>query len=146
MGQILPGSATTTEAVRRAIQHHARLRALAKRYGVNQKTVAKWREREGVADLPTGPGKPESTVLTPEEEAIIVAFRRHRLLALDDCRSSLQATIPHLRRASRHRCLQRHGISRRSEVTGDLVATKTFKTCPIGFFPIEIAGVQPAEV
>jgi Brinker DNA-binding domain len=31
------------------------LRALAKRYGVNQKTVAKWRKREGVADLPTGP-------------------------------------------------------------------------------------------
>jgi len=56
MGQVLHGSATTTEAVRRAIQHSQEsLRALAKRYGVNQKTVAKWRKREGVADLPTGP-------------------------------------------------------------------------------------------
>ena len=91
MGQILHGSATTTEAVRRAIQHsQASLRELAKRYGINQKTVAKWRKREGVADLPTGPRKPKSTVLTPEEEAIIVAFRRHTLLPLDDCLYSLQ--------------------------------------------------------
>ena len=36
MGQILHGSATTTEAVRRAIQHSQEsLRALAKRYGIN---------------------------------------------------------------------------------------------------------------
>lgn len=51
MGQVLHGSATTTEAVRRAIQHSQEsLRALAKRYGINQKTVAKWRERTSVAD------------------------------------------------------------------------------------------------
>ena len=46
MGQILHGSATTTEAVRRAIQHsQSSLRALSKRYGINQKTVAKWKKR-----------------------------------------------------------------------------------------------------
>ena len=44
MGQVLHGSATTTEAVRRAIQDsQVSLRALSKRYGINQKTVAKWR-------------------------------------------------------------------------------------------------------
>ena len=44
MGQVLHGSATTTEAIRRAIQHsQASLRTLAKRYGINQKTVAKWK-------------------------------------------------------------------------------------------------------
>ncbi|RUU90796.1 helix-turn-helix domain-containing protein, partial [Mesorhizobium sp. M7A.T.Ca.TU.009.01.1.2] len=64
MGQVLHGSATTTEAVRRAIQHSQEsLRALAKRYGINQKTVAKWRDRTSVADLPTGPREPRSTVL-----------------------------------------------------------------------------------
>jgi Helix-turn-helix domain len=58
MGQILHGCATTTEAVRRAIQNSQEsLRALAKRYGINQKTVAKWKQRETVADLPTGPRK-----------------------------------------------------------------------------------------
>lgn len=91
MGQVLHGSATTTEAVRRAIEHSQEsLRALAKRYGVNQRTVAKWRKREGVADLPTGPKDPKSMVLTGGEEAIIVAFHRHTLLPLDDCLYSLQ--------------------------------------------------------
>jgi transposase-like protein len=70
MGQILHGSATTTEAVRRAIQHSQEsLRALASRRGFNLKTVAKWRKRTTVADLPTGPRKPTSTVLAIEEEA-----------------------------------------------------------------------------
>ena len=81
MGQVLHGSATTTEAIRRAIQHSEEsLRTLAKRYGINQKTVAKWKKRASVADLPTGPKQPKSTVLSIEEEAIIVAFRRHTLL------------------------------------------------------------------
>ena len=54
MGQVLHGSATTTEAVRRAIQHSQEsLRALARRYGVNPKTVAKWKARKSVADLRT---------------------------------------------------------------------------------------------
>lgn len=70
MGQVLHGSATTTEAVRRAIQHsQASLRALSKRYGINPKTVAKWRQRTSVADQRTGPKDPRSTVLSPEHEA-----------------------------------------------------------------------------
>ena len=53
MGQVLHGSATTTEVVRRAIQHSKEsLRALAKRHGVNQKTVAKWRKRSLQATIP----------------------------------------------------------------------------------------------
>ena len=75
MGQILHGSARTTEAVRRAIQHSQEsLRVLAKRHGVNQKTIAKWRKRSSVCDQRTGPKEPRSTVLSVEEEAIIVAF------------------------------------------------------------------------
>jgi transposase len=133
MGQVLHGSATTTEAVRRAIQHSQEsLRTLAKRYGVNQKTVAKWKGRTSVADVPTGPRDPKSTVLTPDEEAVVVAFRRHTLLPLDDCLYALQPTIPHLSRSSLHRCLQRHGISRLPEVDGDLPTKKKFKAYPIG--------------
>ena len=106
-------------AVRRAIQHsQASLRALAKRYGINPKTVAKWKKRGSVADLPTGPREPRSTVLSIEHEAIVVAFRQHTLLPLDDCLYALQATIPHLTRSSLHRCLQRHGIGRLPEVQG----------------------------
>ena len=146
MGQILHGSATTTEAVRRAIQHSEEsLRALAKRYGINQKTVAKWKGRTSVSDLPTGPKEPKSTVLSIEDEAIVVAFRRHTLLPLDDCLYALQATIPQLTRSSLHRCLQRHGISRLPDVAGDKPPKKKFKSYPIGFFHIDIAEVQTAE-
>ena len=146
MGQVLHGSARTTAAVRRAIQHSQEsLRGLAKRYGINQKTVAKWKKRCSTADLPTGPKEPQSTVLTPQDEAIIVAFRRHTLLPLDDCLYALQATIPQLTRSSLHRCLQRHGIGRLPEVEGNKPAKKKFKTYPIGFFHIDIAEVQTAE-
>ena len=146
MGQVLHGSATTTEAVRRAIQNSQEsLRALSKHYGINQKTVAKWKRRTSVQDLPTGPKDPKSTGLTIEEEAMIVAFRRHTLLPLDDCLYSLQATIPHLTRSSLHRCLQRHGISRVPEVTGDKPGKKKFKSYPIGYFHIDIAEVRTAE-
>jgi hypothetical protein len=146
MGQVLHGSATTTEAIRRAIQNSQEsLRALARRYGVNQKTVAKWKKRASVADLPTGPKAPRSSVLSIEEEAIIVAFRRHTLLPLDDCLYALQPTIPHLTRSSLHRCLQRHGIGRLPDVEGDKPAKKKFKSYPIGYFHIDIAEVQTAE-
>jgi transposase-like protein len=133
-------SATTTEAIRRAIQNsQASLRTLAKRYGINPKTVAKWKRRTSVADLPTGPGDAKSTVLSVIEVAIIVAFRRHTLLPLDDCLYGLQPTIPHLTRSALHRCLQRHGITRLPEVTGDKPAKKKFKSYPIGYFHIDIA-------
>ena len=147
MGQILHGGATTTEAVRRAIQNsQASLRALSKRYGINQKTVAKWKKRSFVTDLPTGPKQPKSAVLSVEDEAIVVAFRRHTLLPLDDCLYALQPTIPHLTRSSLHRCLQRHDISRLPEVKGDKPEKKKkFKTYPIGYFHIDIAEVSTAE-
>ena len=146
MGQVLHGSATTTEAVRRAIQHSQEsLRALARRYGVNQKTMAKWKRRTSVADLPTGPKDARSTVLTAEQEAVVVAFRRHTLLPLDDCLYALQPTIPHLTRSSLHRCLQRHGISRLPQVEGELTAKRKFKTYPIGYFHIDLAEVRTEQ-
>ena len=146
MGQVLHGCATTTEAVRRAIQHSQEsLRALASRYGINQKTVAKWKRRSSVADLPTGPKDAGSTVLTVEEEAVIVAFRRHTLLPLDDCLYALQPTIPHLTRSSLHRCLQRHGISRLPQVEGEASSKRKFKAYPIGYFHIDIAEVRTEQ-
>jgi transposase InsO family protein len=147
MGQVLHRGATTTEAIRRAIQHSQEsLRTLARRHGINPKTVAKWRKRCSVADLPTGPKNPRSTVLTTEQEAIIVAFRRHTLLPLDDCLYALQATIPHLTRSSLHRCLERHGISRLPEMEGgSKPGRKKFERYPIGYFHIDLAEVRTAE-
>src|SRR5947209_6933688 len=146
LGQVLDGSATTTEAIRRAMQRSQEsLRTVAKRHGINPKTVAKWRKRSFVADLPTGPKQPSSTVLSIEEEAIVIAFRRHTLLPLDDCLYALQATIPHLTRSSLHRCLKRHGISRLPHVENESAEKRKFKAYPIGYFHIDIAELRTAE-
>src|SRR5215210_6571525 len=146
MGQVLHGSATTTKAVRRAIQaSQESVRALARRYGVSPTTVQKWRKRQTVADQPMGPKQPRSTVLTVEEEAIIVAVRRHTLLPLDDCLYALQPTIPHLRRSALHRCLQRHGIARLPDTDGDKPKRSRFKAYPIGYFHIDIAEVRTEQ-
>ena len=79
MGQILHGRATTTHAVRKAIQRSkASLSQLSRTYGINPKTVQKWRQRQTVEDRKTGPKYPRSTLLNETEEALIVAFRRSR--------------------------------------------------------------------
>src|SRR5450631_976933 len=146
VGQVLHGSATTTHAVRAAIQRSkASIQALSGRYGINPKTVAKWRTRTSLEDRPMGPTAPHSTVLSAAEETLIVEFRRHTLLPLDDCLYALQATIPHLTRSALHRLLQRHGISRLPEVEGDKTAKKKFKSYPIGFSHIDIAEVRTKE-
>src|SRR6516164_3693778 len=143
MGQVLHGSATTTEAVRRAIQHSQEsLRGLAKRYGVNPKTVAKWKARTSVADLPTGPKKPRSTVLTVEEEAVVVAFRRHTLLPLDDCLYALQPTSDALVAASLFATpwdLPAPAGRRR------VPAKRKFKAYPVGYFHLDIAESEPQK-
>lgn len=147
MGQVLHGSATTTKTIRRAIQNSLMsIMKLSKRYGINPKTVLKWKKRKFVDDLPTGPKEAHSTVLSLEEEAVIVAFRKHTLLPLDDCLYALQPTLPHLTRSSLHRCLQRHGISRLPDSEGDKPRVKkTFKNYPIGYFHIDITEVRTSE-
>ena len=111
MGQVRHGSATTTHAVRAAIQRsQASLATLSRELGINPKTVAKWRKRTSVEDRKTGPKEPRSTVLTEAEEAMVVAFRRHTLLPLDDCLYALQPSIPHLTRSALHRCLHRQHL------------------------------------
>ena len=104
--------------------------------------MAKWKKRPSVQDERTGPKEPRSTVLSVEEEAIIVAFRRHTLLPLDDCLYALQVTIPHLTRSSLHRCLQRHGIARLPDTDGDKPRRAQFKPYPIGYFHIDLAEVR----
>ena len=135
MGQVLHGCATTTEAIRRAIQRsEASVRVLARRHGISATT----------SDARMGPKQISSSVLTVEQEAMIVAFRRHTLLPLDDCLYTLQATIPGLTRSSLHRCLQRHGISRLPDPEA-IPARKRFKAYPIGFMHIDIAEVRTEQ-
>jgi len=88
MGQILHSCACTTAAVRRAIQHSQEsLLKLSERYGINPKTVWKWRKRSFVEDAPMGPKERRSTILTREQEAVVVAFRK------PSCRSTTVSTL-----------------------------------------------------
>ncbi len=146
MVQVRRGCATTTEAVRREIQNsQERATALAKRFGINQKTVAKWGRREMIVDLPTGPKGPKSTSLCLEEEAIIVAVRKRRQQPLDDGLYALQTAIPHLTRSSLHHCPRRQAICRLPDFEGSKPEKMKFKNCSIGLFPIDLAVVQNAE-
>jgi hypothetical protein len=117
----------------------------AERYALNPKTVAKWKKRTSVHDAPMGPKQPCSTALTPEQEAIGVAFRRHTLLPLDDCLSAPQSSIPHLTRSPVQRGFQRQGISRPPEVHGALPAKQKVKKSPLGSCHIDIAEVHAEE-
>jgi transposase-like protein len=95
MGSVLHGSARTTPRIRAELQaSKASTRSLAAEYGLNPKTVRKWRGRTTTVDEPMGPTAPKSTVLTPAEEVIVVAFRQKTLLPLDDVLGCLRQTIP----------------------------------------------------
>ena len=147
MGQLLHKCATTTEKTRRQIQlSKESIATLARQYGVNRKTIAKWKKRTSCQDAPMGPKIRRSKVLTQQEEQVIIAFRKLTQLPLDDCLYTLQETIPHLSRSSLHRCFQRHGCPKLERSSGKAkVAKKQFKAYPIGYFHIDIAEVQTSQ-
>jgi len=145
MGQVLHGAAKTTHAVREKIQgSQESLVKLAKRYGINPKTVQKWRKRESVEDLKCGSKPGQGSVLTPVDEAVIVETRRKTLLPLDDLYDLLLPQIPALTRSNLHRCLQRHGVSRLADLLPDeeKTTTKTFKTYEPGFLHLDTAQIN----
>jgi hypothetical protein len=101
MGEVLHRSAKTTHAIRAELQRsEASVAQLAKRFGINEKTVLKWRKRRSVDDMPMGEKERYSTVLSPMEEAAIVARRGQARLPLDDVYIALKDVIPHPTRSS----------------------------------------------
>ncbi len=142
----LHGSARTTPRVRAELQAAKEgTRTLAARYGLNPKTVAKWRKRTTTTDAPMGPTRPRSTTLTEAEEAIVVEFRRRTLLPLDDVLGCLRETIPRLTRSALHRCLVRHGISRLPKDEEDTSKRKHFAETEIGYVHVDHCELRSAE-
>ena len=83
IASVLHGSARTTPRIRAELKvAQAPARFLATQYGLNVKTVLKWRNRLETTEAPMGP-KSKSTVLTPAEEAVIVEFRRRMRIPVD---------------------------------------------------------------
>src|SRR3712207_2726187 len=142
MAGVLHGSARTTPRIRAELQaSQETTRALAVRYGLNPKTVQKWRKRTTTADQPMGPKRPRSTTLTEAEEAIIVEFRRRTLLPLDDVLGCLRESIPKLTRSALHRCLVRHGLSRLPKDEENTSKRKRFAETQIGYVHIDRKSV-----
>jgi transposase InsO family protein len=142
----LHGSARTTPRVRAELQAaQETTRALAARYGLNPKTIAKWRKRSTTADRPMGPARPRSTVLSEVEEAIVVEFRRRTLLPLDDVLGCLREAIPKLTRSALHRCLVRHGISRLPRGEEKASKRQRFAETAIGYVHIDVCELRLAE-
>src|ERR671913_62007 len=142
----LHGSARTTPRVRAELQRaQEATRTLAARYGLNPKTVAKWRRRTTTGDPAMGPSRPRSSVLTEAEEAIVVEFRRRTLLPLDDVLGCLRETIPTLSRSALHRCMQRHGISRLPPGDEKASKRKRFAETTIGYVHIDVCELRLAE-
>jgi len=143
MSRRLQRPVRTTMAQRRAIQQSPdSIRNLARRYGVNPKTVARWRQRESVDDLKTGPKPSRSSVLAVDEEALVVAFRQHLVLPLDDCLGALQPFVPHLTRSSLHRCLQRHGISSQPATLDDWSSRAANDSQASGHFRLQVTQMR----
>jgi transposase InsO family protein len=142
----LHGSARTTPRVRAELQAaQEATRALAARYGLNPKTVAKWRRRTTTGDRAMGPSRPRSSVLTEAEEAIVVEFRRRTLLPLDDVLGCLREAIPTLSRSALHRCLQRHGISRLPQGEEKASKRQRFAETGIGYVHIDVCELRLAQ-
>ena len=146
MAGLLHGSARTTPRIRAELQaSQEATRVLAVRYGLNPKTVQKWRKRTTTADQPMGPSRPRSTTLTEAEEAIVVEFRRRTLLPLDDVLGCLRESIPKLSRSALHRCLVRHDISRLPKNGESTSKRKHFAETKIGYVHIDHCELRLAE-
>ena len=133
--------ARTTPAVRAEIAASSdSVKALARRYGVTQATVYKWKSRESVQDR-SHTAHHLQTTLTPAQEAIVVHLRQTLLLPLDDLLAVTREFLcKDVSRSGLDRCLQRHGV-------GSLQALKpatpkephkTFKSYEPGYLHMDV--------
>jgi transposase-like protein len=143
MGQLLHPTATTTHRVRKEIQSSDKtLKELAATYHISYRTAQKWRSREHVEDAPSGRAKGAGSVLGEVEERVIFEVRTKTWLPLDDLYMLLKPHIPALSRSNLHRCLQRHGISRKPALEGEKRAKKEFKKYEPGYVHIDTFEVK----
>ena len=130
------GAGTARQRIEQSSQVSIR-NYLAKQYKFNPRTIVQCRKRADVADVKETPVESKhehSTVQIAEEAALIVAFRKHTMLSLDDCLYVLQDIILHLTHPTPHRCLRQQGISCLPEAT-EKTRKIRFKVYPISTLP-----------
>jgi transposase len=141
MVQIHP-QARTTPVVRAEIARSTEpASVVAKRYGISDETVRKWRGRgeQAVQDRSSRPQR-LAWCMTEEERAIICAVRRLTGFALDDLTFVLRHFLPHLNRDSIYRVLKAEGLNRRppKPTTQPRKGQGRFKDYDLGFVHIDV--------
>jgi transposase len=132
--------ATTTPRMRRAIQASEEKNVdLAKRLGVGRKTIAKWKARDSVSDERMGPKNPRSSLLSQEDEVIILAYRWRTRLPLNYCHRRLKRLMPKLSRSALYRCLKRYGLGKVDKTATVPPLTISARKGP---FTFEITAIQ----
>lgn len=134
----LHSNAATNRKQRQFIRHSAQsCRVLAGQLCVAHSTIHTWKHREVVADRSCRPHTIHYA-LQDQEEQLVLFVRRSGELSLDDLLDTMQETLPHLRRSSLHRLLERHGCSRlpkkQQQPTGE---AGTFKEYGPGYLHID---------
>lgn len=114
-------NATTTPEMR-AFIHESDLptAVLSRLLKVSESTIRKWRKRESHNDASHVP-KQLNTTLSEAQEYVVVELRTRLLLSLDEvlavCKQFINANVS---RAGLQRCLKRHGVSRLTDMQGDM--------------------------
>lgn len=130
--------ATTNYHIRQLIKEsNESSYVLAQRFGINRKTVLKWKKRESLTDLPCGT-KTITSCLNPLEQKIIVKVRKHLKVPLDDLVLMVKEHIPKTNRDNAYRVLKRHQLNRLPSAFDD---RKTGKFCYYlpGFLHLDLA-------
>jgi hypothetical protein len=93
--------------IKQSLRYYATQKLLAELFGVNPKTIKKWRERDSIYDKRSGPPKGKSRVVTKVQESYIFQYCARNPGTLNEMLAGLQRTTPHLTRSILHRLLKR---------------------------------------
>lgn len=130
--------ATTNYHIRKLIKEsNESSYTLAERFGINRKTVLKWKRRENLTDLPCGT-KTITSCLNPLEQKIIVKVRKHLKVSLDDLVLIVKEYIPKINRDNAYRVFKRHQLNRLPPAFDDRKTGKFGYYLP-GFLHLDLA-------
>jgi hypothetical protein len=104
-------NATTNQKQRERIRASDKTRrALAEELSVSVGTVQRWKHRDSSEDRSCARKRIEYAF--DDQESALVLSMRQKGLALDELTDAVQVVLPEARRATIHRLLVRHGVSR----------------------------------
>ncbi len=140
----LHANATTTPKTRSYIQRSsAPVSVLSAELGVSETTIRRWKSRDSVGDRSHTP-KRLAISLSQVEERLVCELRTSLQLPLDDITEVMHRCLnPKLSRSAIHRCLKRHGISRRPMPIKPSVGV--FEAAPVGFIHVDLKHLPALE-